>query len=190
VQALEENSEKKSSLRKLLLRKRDSISDDYMTIASKQIQRNLKKISAYVEAKTVAAYYSTGSEVKTGRIIQEMLAAGKTVALPRVESKDIVFCKVNGFEDLEKGEFDIMEPKMTCPKVEKFDVILVPAIAMTQDGQRLGYGKGFYDRLLSHTHSVTIALTYSKLIVKNIPKTASDVPIQWIVTEDGVVNTL
>jgi 5-formyltetrahydrofolate cyclo-ligase len=189
VRALEENSEKKSSLRKLLLQKRDSISDDYMMIASKQIQRNLKKISAYVEAKTVAVYYSTGSEVKTGRIIQEMLAAGKTVALPRVDGKDIVFCTVNGSEDLEKGEFDIMEPKTTCPIIKEFDVILVPAIAMTQDGQRLGYGRGFYDRFLSHTHAVTIALTYSKLIVKNIPKTDGDVPIQWIVTEDGVIKT-
>lgn len=172
-----------------MLQKRDSISDDYMIIASKQIQRNLKKISAYVEAETVAAYYSTGSEVKTGRIIQEMLAAGKTVALPRVEGKDIVFCKINGSEDLEKGEFDIMEPKMTCPTVKEFDVILVPAIAMTQDGQRLGYGKGFYDRFLTHVHAVTIALTYSKLIVKNIPKTDNDVLIQWVVTEDDVIKT-
>jgi len=160
-----------------------------MTIASKQIQKNLKKIGAYVEAGVIGAYYSVGSEVKTDRIIQEALSFSKTVALPRVEGGEMVFCSVDGFDNMEKGEFGIMEPKQNRPKVEKFDVILVPAIAMTRDGQRLGYGMGYYDRFLSNTKAVTVALAYSKMVVKKIPVTGGDVPIQWIVTEDEVIKT-
>lgn len=171
------------------MQRRDTISDDFMTIASKQIQKNLKKISQYTEAQTIAAYYSVGSEVKTGRIIQEALSFSKTVALPRVEGGGIAFCSVDDFEDMEPGEFGIMEPKQNRPKIEKFDIILVPAIAMTRQGDRLGYGRGFYDRFLAGSDAVTIALTYSKLLVKNIPSDVHDIPIQWVVTEDEVIKT-
>ena len=145
---MEENSEK-SSLRKLLLGRRDILSADFMKIASKQIQKNLKRIEAYRTAQTIASYYSIGSEVKTQDIMQEIISDGKTLALPKVNGNALVFYNVKKFEDLEEGEFGIMEPKQNCPVVDKFDIILVPAVAMTRTGQRLGYGKGFYDRFLA-----------------------------------------
>ncbi|MFY9300597.1 MAG: 5-formyltetrahydrofolate cyclo-ligase [Candidatus Nitrosotenuis sp.] len=178
----------KSSLRRLWLEKRDNFSADFVDIASKKIQKNLKKIDAYVAAKTIACYYSIGSEVKTHGILQEVLSEGKALALPRVEGDGLVFCSVRKFEDLEKGEFGIMEPKQNCPPLTEFDVIIVPAVAMTADGQRLGYGRGFYDRFLTGTKSPTIALAYSKTILKNIPHSKNDIRIQWIVTEDGVIH--
>jgi 5-formyltetrahydrofolate cyclo-ligase len=172
-----------------LLAKRDNFSADFINIAGKQIQKNLKKIDSYKTAKTIACYYSIGSEVKTQDIIQEILSEGKTLALPRVVDDLLVFCSVKKFEDLEKGEFGIMEPKQNCAELNEFDVIIVPAVAMTRDGQRLGYGKGFYDRFLANKDTTSVALTYSKLIVKNIPKLAGDVSIKWIVTEDEVIKT-
>jgi 5-formyltetrahydrofolate cyclo-ligase len=185
---LEENNEK-SSLRKLLLGRRDNLSADFMKIASKQIQKNLKKIEAYREAQTIASYYSIGSEVRTQDIMQEIISNGKTLALPKVDGDELVFYNVKKFEDLEKGEFGIMEPKENCPVVDKFDIILVPAVAMTRAGLRLGYGRGFYDRFLSDKNITSVALTYSKLVVKHIPKSNNDVPIHWVVTEDDVIKT-
>ena len=181
-----ENSEK-TSLRRLWLEKRDSFSADFIDIASKKIQKNLKKIDVYRAARTIACYYSIGSEVKTYNILQEILSEGKILALPRVEDDELVFCNVRKLEDLEKGEFGIMEPKQNCSLTSEFDAILVPAIAMTREGQRLGYGKGFYDRFLADKKSATIALAYSKTILKNIPSSKNDVKIQWIVTEDGAI---
>ncbi|MFN3654819.1 MAG: 5-formyltetrahydrofolate cyclo-ligase [Candidatus Nitrosotenuis sp.] len=185
---MKENNEK-SSLRKLLLGKRDSLSADFIDIASKKIQRNLKKTQDYQTAKTIAAYYSIGSEVRTHDILQDILSNGKTLALPRVEDNHLVFCNVSRFEDLEKGEFGVMEPKQNCPQINEFDVILVPAIAMTKGGQRLGYGKGFYDRFLADTKSTTIALIYSKFVVKNIPFSEDDVRIRLVVTEDEIISS-
>lgn len=183
-------SSDKSSLRKLLLGKRDSLSADFIEIASKKIQKNLKKIQEYHNAKTIAAYYSIGSEVKTHDILQEILSIGKMLALPRVEDDHLVFCGVSKFEDLERGEFGIMEPKQNCPQIDEFDAILVPAISMTKTGQRLGYGKGYYDRFLANKKSTTIALTYSKFIVKNIPTSKNDVKIGWVVTEDEAIRCI
>lgn len=182
-------SDDKPRLRNHLLEKRDGLSHDFMTIASKQIQRNLKKIEVFRNAEKVACYYSIGSEVRTLDIIQQMISEGRTLTLPRVTDEELVFCAVKNFEELQKGEFGIMEPRKNCPIVENFDVILVPAVAMMRTGQRLGYGRGYYDRFLSKHKTPTIALEYSRLIVRNIPKSEGDIPIQWIVTEDEVIRT-
>ncbi len=182
-------SEDKPRLRDHLLEKRDGLSHDFMTIASKQIQRNLKKIEAFRNAEKVACYYSIGSEVRTLDIIQQMISEGRTVALPRIVDDELVFCSVKSFEELQKGEFGIMEPRKSCPVVDEFDIILVPAVAMMRTGQRLGYGRGYYDRFLSKHKTPAIALEYSKLVVRNIPKSEGDIPIQWVVTEDEAIRT-
>lgn len=172
-----------------MLGKRDNLSADFIEISSKKVQKNLKKIEAYREAETIACYYAIGSEIKTHGILQEILSEGKNLALPRIEGDGLIFCNVKKFEDLEKGEFGIMEPKQNCPTINEFDVILVPAVAMTRAGQRLGYGRGYYDRFLTNKKVTSIALAYSKSILKNIPTSKGDVQIQWIVTEDEVIST-
>src|SRR3989338_8767942 len=108
-------SEDKPRLRNHLLEKRDGLSHDFMAIASKQIQRNLKKIEVFRNAEKVACYYSIGSEVRTLDIIQQMISEGRTMALPRVIDEELVFCAVKNFEELQKGEFGIMEPRKNCP---------------------------------------------------------------------------
>jgi len=177
-------SPEKDSLRKVFLEKRDSISADLKKIASKKIQKNLKKISDFRNAQSIACYYPIGSEVLTQDIIQEALSEGKEVFLPKVDGQNIIFKKISDFKDVEKGSFDIMEPKDECPNATKIDVILVPTVGISPKGFRLGYGYGFYDRFLSKTNAKSIALTFSKQIVKTVPATDSDVRIDWIVTED------
>ncbi len=182
-------AETKQNLRKQCLEKRDWLSADFIDIASKQIRKNLGKLEQYRAAQTIACYHSTGSEVRTHEIMQEILSHGKTLALPRVQGENLVFCSVKKFEDLEKGEFGIMEPKQYCPQVSEFDIIIVPAVAMAKNGQRLGYGMGFYDRFLAGKDIPTIALAYSKSIVKNIPHSESDALISIIITEDGIIKS-
>jgi 5-formyltetrahydrofolate cyclo-ligase len=82
-----------------------------------------------------------------------------------------------------------MEPKDNCPKTDVVEVVLVPTVGITKAGVRLGYGFGFYDRFLATSEAKTISLTYSKQIVKSIPISEKDVKIDWIVTEDEVIET-
>ena len=101
-----ENAEKKS-LRKLLLEQRDRTSFDLMKIASKKMQKSLKKIESFRNATKIGVYYPIGSEVMTQDIIQELLSVGKEVYLPKTKDEDMEFRKITEFKDLEQGQFDI-----------------------------------------------------------------------------------
>jgi 5-formyltetrahydrofolate cyclo-ligase len=179
----------KSRLRKQLLDARDSLSLDFINITSKQIQDNLRKVDFFRNAKSVGAYYSIGSEVKTQDILQEILKSGKDLALPKVVKKDLVFKKIKSISDLEEGNFSVMEPKDYCEDMKKIEVIIVPAIALTREGHRLGYGFGYYDRYLSGKKLKTIALSYSKQVIRSFPHSDHDVRIDCIVTEDGIITS-
>lgn len=179
----------KGRLRKQLLEQRDGLSPDFIKIASSRIQENLRKVLYYRNAKTIAGYHAVGSEVRTRDILQEILNSGRELCLPRIEKNDIVFRKISGFSDLEIGNFTVMEPKERCEVSENIDVILVPAIALTRQGYRLGYGYGYYDRYLHKVQSKKIGLSYAKQLVKSIPLDNHDVKVDFIVTEDEVIQT-
>ncbi len=185
---MEDNPEKKS-LRNLLLEKRDNTSFDFMKIVSEKMQKRLKKINAFRNAQKIGVYYPIGSEILTQDIIQELLSNGKDVFLPKVTGENIEFRKITDFSNLEKGSFDIMEPKDECQLDNNLDVVLVPTVGISLIGVRLGYGHGFYDRFLAEHKTATISLTLEKQIVKNIPKSEHDIIIDWIVTEDRILKT-
>lgn len=184
-----ENNLEKANLRKVLLQKRDSTSYDFIKLASQKIKNKLKQIEFFRKAKKIACYYPIGSEVLTQEIMQELLSNGKEICLPKVEGDLLDFRKISDMKDLEKGNFGIMEPKDNCAIVENLDVVLVPTVAITKDGTRLGYGHGYYDRFLSTSSAKTISLTYSKQIVKAIPSSDNDIKIDWIVTEEEAFQT-
>ncbi len=184
-----EDNPKKTALRNLLLEKRDNTSFDLLEIASKKIQKRLKKIYAFKNAKKIGAYYPIGSEIRTQDIIQELLSGAKEVYLPKVTGDKMEFRKITDYSSLEKGSFDIMEPKDECVQDNKLDVILVPTVAITPNGVRLGYGHGFYDRFLSENETTTVSLTLEKQIVKSIPRDEHDKNIDWIVSEDRMLQT-
>jgi len=184
-----EDSPERKSLRSLLLEKRDNTSFDFMKIASEKIQKRLKKINVFRDAQKIGMYYPIGSEVLTQDIIQELLSNGKDVFLPKVMGKKMEFRKISNFSSLEKGSFDIMEPKDDCQTDNSLDVVLVPTVGISPVGVRLGYGHGFYDKFLAEHKTATISLTLEKQIVKNIPKSEHDIIINWIITEDRILET-
>lgn len=183
---MDDNIEKKA-LRKMLLDRRDGTSFDMMKIASQQIHKKLRKSKIFREANKIGAYYPIGSEVLTQDIMQEILSEGKELFLPKVKGKKMNFRKITDFSCLEKGSFEIMEPKEECPTDNSLDLLLVPAVGISQEGVRLGYGYGFYDRFLSENEIETIALTYEKQVIKKIPKSDNDVIMKWVLTENRFV---
>ena len=179
-----EDSANKTSLRNLLLERRDNTSHDLLKIASEKIHKKLNKVFSFKNATKIGAYYPIGSEIFTQDIIQELLSNGKEVFLPKVIGADLEFRKITDFSSLETGSFDILEPKDDCPVDNNLDVILVPTVGISQTGVRLGYGHGFYDRFLAEHKTVAISLVLEKQIIKNIPKLPHDVTMNWIVTEE------
>tara|TARA_B100000029_G_scaffold336759_1_gene328886 strand:- start:49 stop:549 length:501 start_codon:yes stop_codon:yes gene_type:complete len=163
------------------------MSSDIMEIHAQKILSKLKKMKSFSEAKSIGCYYSIGSEVKTNNIIKLLLEREKIVSLPKVTDDTMIFRKIEDVAKLEKGNFDISEPKETCPIEENHDVILVPSIGLDDKGNRIGYGYGFYDNYLTKNDSIKIALTYSKQIVKSIPTSEYDVKMDWIVSETDII---
>lgn len=184
-----DNNPEKESLRNRLLETRDNTSFDLLKIASGKIQKKLKKIYTFKNAQKIGVYYPIGSEIFTQDIIQELLSQGKEVFLPKVVGETMEFRKIIDFSSLEHGSFDIMEPKDDCPIDNHLDVILVPTVGIDQSGIRLGYGHGFYDKFLAENKITTISLTLEKQIIKKIPKSEHDISIDWIVTEDKMIQT-
>jgi 5-formyltetrahydrofolate cyclo-ligase len=174
----------KSALRKHLLEKRDATSAELRDIVSEKIHENLKKNSSFINAQNIACYFPIGSEVNTHNIMLDTLEQGKNLLLPKIIGDNIEFYIVSNLEKLEKGRFEIMEPKDSCEKAKKIDCMLIPTVGVSKLGVRLGYGHGYYDRFLSSTDTMKISLTYSKQIVKSIPSDSHDIKIDWIVTED------
>ena len=184
-----EGNTDKESLRDLLLKRRDGASFDLLKIASERIQKKLRKIYAFRDAQKIGAYYPIGSEILTQDIIQELLYQGKEVFLPKTIQREMEFRRISNFSELEKGNFDIMEPKDGCHADNDLDVILVPTVGITPSGVRLGYGHGYYDRFLAKNKTVTISLILEKQVIRRIPKTEHDAVIDWIVTEDKILQT-
>ena len=113
----------------------------------------------------------------------------KIVSLPSISNGMMTFRKIEDLTKLEKGEFDIPEPKDNAQVEEKHDVVLVPCVGLDNEGNRIGYGAGFYDKYLEKKDLIKIGLSYSKQIVKTIPISDGDVKMDWIITEKDVIKT-
>jgi len=168
----------------MLLERRDSTSFDLMQILSEKIHSRLRKINEFSNASSIGCYYSIGSEVQTRPIIEEILSQKKQVSLPKITDDTLVFRVVKDFTKLEKGSFGVMEPKDDWPEEKSFDVIIIPAVGLANNGVRLGYGHGYYDKFLADKSVTKIALTYSKQIIKSIPYSDHDIKMDWIISEN------
>ena len=111
----------KSALRKHLLERRDATSSELRDIVSEKIHENLKKISSYTNSQNIACYFPIGSEVNTHDIMLNILKQGKNLLLPRAVDNNIQFYIISNLEKLEKGSFEIMEPRDSCERAKKID---------------------------------------------------------------------
>ena len=186
----------KAALRRLLLRRRDSISHEMAQLAGRRIFERVRSLPEFAGASTVACYYPTGSEVPTQDIMQEAASRGKRVCLPRASGGAIAFRLAEDLGSLERGGwggdgmFGIMEPRASCPECPSPDLDIVPAVGVTIRGDRLGYGGGYYDRFLGGggggAAAAAMALAFHKQVVGSMPTEESDVPVGCVVTERGV----
>ncbi len=125
-------STQKAALRKHLLEKRDATSAELREISSAKISQNLKQVDLFNNSQNIASYFPIGSEVNTNQIMLDILEQGKNLLLPKVIEDNLEFYAVPNLEQLEKGSFDIMEPKDSCKKAERIDCVLVPTVGISK----------------------------------------------------------
>jgi 5-formyltetrahydrofolate cyclo-ligase len=168
-----------------MLERRNRLTCQEIAKRSKSIQEFVINSKEFLQAKVVGAYFALGSEVTTELIIKRAKTVGKKIALPRVEEDNIIFYELSSIKSLIRGRFGIMEPP-PYGQMSDIDILVVPGIAFDKKGNRLGYGKGYYDRLLSGKRTFSIGLAYSFQLLENLPYDRYDKRLDAIASEDGL----
>lgn len=191
----------KNSLRESLLFKRDSIAVEDKKAKESAIRKRLLSLEYFKEAKTILFYASFRSEVDTIKTIQRALELKKSIALPVVDTKHIQLklYKLRDISELSTGYMGIPEPVPSRTRsigLNEIDIEIIPGIGFDLKGNRLGYGAGYYDKLLSHKskrlsktrgHITTIALSFEEQITEKIPAEPHDIRVDLIVTDKRVI---
>jgi len=170
--------------------KRRSLSRCVIGSAGLSAQKHLAALSLFKQAEMVALYSPVRNEVATSHLFEEAISAGKRVCYPTVTGEQIFFQRVENSADLRPGTFGVLEPAGGDPvDVEQIDLMVIPGLAFSSCGERLGYGKGFYDRFLACPVTfASIGLCYDFQVYQKLPVEEHDQRVSYIVTEHRVID--
>lgn len=186
----------KSQLRSRMSAKRDSIAKEDRLTKSIAIKDKLLELDCIRASKCILLYASYNSEVSTFAVMDECRKLGKHVAFPKCTLVDGVpnleFYEVAKFSQLSAGYKGILEPDTNKYNLKKvtgdIEAIVIPGICFDKSGNRMGYGKGFYDRFLSGRRvKAKVGIAFSEQIVENVPTEKYDLPMNIIVTDTEII---
>ena len=184
----------KKQMREAILALRDAMPPVVRADASRAIIEKICGLSAYQHAGTVLVYSGFGSEIDTQAMIERAFADGKTVALPRVDrsTQSLAMHSVKSLGELVASKWGIREPSAEAPVISAsgIEFILMPGVAFDRTGNRLGYGRGYYDKLLTSVDPALarVAGAFSCQIVVKVPVGSHDQKIDTIITENEIIN--
>jgi 5-formyltetrahydrofolate cyclo-ligase len=177
----------KAELRQRFLEKRNAVPESQARQWSSRIREALYSLPEFQLAKSCLIYVSKGNETFTHDIIEENLKR-KRVCVPFTTKEKIIPSLINFFDELKPGAFGILEPKRVVEfPMHEIDVVIVPGVAFDEKGNRLGYGRGYFDRFLRWVDCLKIALAYEMQIADRIPQGKGDVKMDFLVTEQRVI---
>lgn len=182
----------KEIIRKTMLKRRDMISSTEVSEKSRLIQLNVMNSRHFLISETLGVYLPIGSEVRTEEIIRRALESAKKVALPRIESDKLTFIQLNDRliqENLVVGKFGLKEPSNQGTEITEIDLLVVPGIAFDNEGSRIGYGRGYFDRYMADAKvSFSLGLGYRFQLLSNpLPQSRLDQRINGLSTETGIL---
>ncbi len=181
----------KPRVRREFLTARLGLSRDGVDRKSELISAFLIQLPRYRLAKSIALYFPIKNEVDTYRIFKNATESGKKVYYPRISESFLIFHEVDSIDSLKSGNFGIPEPNENSPAIstEDLDLVIVPGLAFSLAGGRIGYGKGYYDRSTKLINrEKRVALAYSFQIQNSIPVSRFDVDVGYLITELGIVS--
>jgi 5-formyltetrahydrofolate cyclo-ligase len=185
----------KEQFRRYILRLRDRQSVTDIEQKSLEIIDQVLHLHEYVRARGIACYVSKDSEVDTRPLIRRALDANKRVLVPVVKKGeiDLFFSELKDLgRELAPGNFKILEPRpefLRPESLDTVDVLFVPGIVWDKEGYRLGWGRGYFDRVLRSLpeHVRSVGLSFNLQFVNHVPRDQFDLPVNTVVTESRVV---
>lgn len=185
----------KKTLRKELLDRRDAIPPEVRRVKDRRISGKILSLSEVTGAAVLFFFASFRSEVDTFHMMRTLLGEGKRVLVPRVEreSRSLSLYEVSDVDELVPGFMGIPEPPVTsgapAEDINNVNVVMIPGAGFDPAGNRIGYGGGYYDRLLANMERKVpiIAPAYEEQIVESVPAEPHDVMVSIIVTDRRVI---
>jgi 5-formyltetrahydrofolate cyclo-ligase len=188
----------KPAIRKRISSLREQLPADERAAHNAALTERLMQLPEYQQATTVLGYMNFGSEYAAELWVARALADGKRLFLPKVNRHSNMldlYCVDDPENQLAAGLWGIREPIVErCKRlndINEVEFVLLPGIAFSRDGARLGYGGGFYDKLLAQFDAdrpVLATAAYGLQIVEKIPQEETDVGIDWIITEAETID--
>ncbi|SEO48676.1 5-formyltetrahydrofolate cyclo-ligase [Aquisalimonas asiatica] len=176
---------RKRSIREAALARRAALSPSERAERSRRIRERLLAHPAVLRASRIFTFVSFDTEVDTHGVIDALLADGRHVAVPRIlDDSTIRAVPMTSWDDLEAGRWGILSPRSDTPAAGPFDVAVIPGVGFTEQGGRIGHGRGYYDRWLAENPvETTVALAFECQILPELPLEPHDRPVDVIATE-------
>lgn len=186
--------DQKKQIRASILEMRNSLTSQEINAAEKQILNNLLTLKQFTQSHNIFCYLSFRSEVPTQELIKLCLQHEKNIYIPVCvnETKEMILSKYDKEVELKASKYGVFEPSTETIKIADrnlLDLAIMPGAVFDQNGYRVGYGAGYYDKFFSHTSKeiYKVALAYSFQVIDEVPKDAYDVPVDCIITEQGII---
>lgn len=181
-------SEQKNKIRLKILEKFSSLSEAKTLSAAHLLQEKTEALSFFKEAKSVALYFPHQNEISILEIDQLARKMGKQIAYPKVPEKSgaLQFYWVDSLQSLIKSSWGLLEPDPQSSSPASLDFIelmMIPGLAFDAEGNRLGRGKGFYDKTLKNYQGTRLGLAYDFQILDSLPHENWDEPVHGVLTE-------
>lgn len=182
----------KNKVRKKLISLRKNISKEELLEKSNKIKNRLFKMKDFKQVSTILFYVSYNNEVCTHEMIKDSIKNRKNVVVPVTDKKNkkLILSKLESWDELIPGAYNILEPKKEKIKeisIKDIDLIIVPGVGFDEKGNRIGHGVGYYDNLLKNSKSKFIGLAFEFQVIKNIPIEEHDIKMDKIVTEERII---
>lgn len=184
----------KEAIRRQMLMIRKAMTEAEAEGKSRIILDDLITLPEYRRCTHLMTYVSFQQEVSTLELLAWRLAEGKTTSVPycMTQARELYAMEIDSLEDLAENTFGLLEPRPGHGRIQapsSIDLILLPGLAFDGNGNRIGFGAGYYDRFLARvpSHAVKIALAYSFQVLPEVPRYPWDIPADLIVTEQGIL---
>ncbi len=182
----------KASIRKIVLSRRNALSVEIRKVKDLKIKEKILALPEFRAAHKILLYASFRSEVDTLDLLKYCVDYGKIIVLPKVDrdNDELALYRIEDMNEVVAGYMGIPEPQVHEGRrmpVEEMDLIIVPGVAFDGHCNRLGYGKGFYDKLLTRGAKARIAIAYEEQIVEYIPSEPYDIKMDKIITDKRII---
>ena len=183
--------EDKKELRKRILNIRNNMDIEDVRKNSSAITEKIVNSDIYRQSNVVFIYMDFKNEVMTSQLIKHMLSAKKRVAIPYTDTVNTVLIpsEITGEADLVLSSLGYYEPKNVLPVYpEEIDLVIVPGVVFDKSLNRIGFGKGYYDRILNKLKpsSKKVAVAHEFQVLESIPNEEHDIKMDMLITEKGI----